>query len=87
MSECVFGVWQPSDCNCCGMGAVNYWSKRLNPIQGPLWLQNDHGSSRERQRTGKLFLPSGDRGRVKGEAERRWGETAADRKAQLVAGP
>lgn len=31
------------------------------------------GSRRERQRAGKLFLPSGDRGREKGEAERRKG--------------
>lgn len=60
------------------MGAVNYWSKRLNRGQVPLWLQR--GCRGERQRPGKLFVPSGDRG----AAEKERGGTAADRKAQLV---
>lgn len=42
----------------------------------------ERGCGGERRRPGKLFLPSGDRGEAeKGER----GETAADRKAQLVA--
>lgn len=70
-------VQQPGDCSCCGMGAVNYWSKWLNRGQDPLWLQRGCGG--ERQRPGKLFLPSGDRG----EAGKEKGRTAVDRKAPI----
>lgn len=41
-------------CNCCGMDAVNYWSKPLNHGQGPLWLRN--GRQRKRATEGRKIV-------------------------------
>lgn len=52
------------------MGAVNYWSKRLNHGQGPLWLQSGGQQRRETEGWKIVFTIWGPRDR-EGEAERR----------------
>lgn len=55
------------------MGAVNYWSKRLNHGQGPLWLQS--GGQQQRETEGwKIVFTIWGPGEREGEAERRKGE-------------
>lgn len=60
------------------MGAVNYWSKRLNHGQGPFVAAEwSTAARRERQRAGKLFLPSGDWGEERRGRREEIGGTAA----------
>lgn len=60
------------------MGAVNYWSKRLNHGQGPFVAAEwSTAARRERQRAGKLFLPSGDQGEERRGRREEIGGTAA----------
>lgn len=64
---CVFVC--SSDCNCCGMGAVNYWNKPLNHGQGPLWLQN--GGQEKRDRGLENCFHHLGPGQIEEEAEKR----------------
>lgn len=59
-----------TDCNCCGIAAVNYWSKRLNCSQGLLWLRR--GGQQHRQSEGWKIVSAiwGPRERA-GDAARR----------------